>query len=177
MFAQLWHTGRASHVENTGGLTPVSASVNPEYWNDASKLVSTPSGWQQPSPHRALAIEEIPGIIEDYRKAAERAKAAGLMAWSCMGPTATCRRSSWTTAATTGRTRMADRLRTARAFSWRQWRALVSVWGGDRVAVRIAPGGTWNGMSDSKSAGAVWLSCRAVEPVLDWRICMWWSRA
>jgi NADH:flavin oxidoreductase / NADH oxidase family len=27
--------------------------------------------------------------------------------------------------------------------------ALVSVWGGHRVAVRIAPGGRWNGMSDS----------------------------
>jgi hypothetical protein len=27
--------------------------------------------------------------------------------------------------------------------------ALVSVWGGNRVAVRIAPVGRWNGMSDS----------------------------
>ena len=26
------------------------------------------------------------------------------------------------------------------------------VWGGDRVAVRIGPGGTWNGMSDSNSS-------------------------
>src|SRR6202047_3993435 len=28
-------------------------------------------------------------------------------------------------------------------------KALISVWGGDRVAVRIGPGGTWNGMADS----------------------------
>src|SRR5258708_20801749 len=27
--------------------------------------------------------------------------------------------------------------------------AMVSVWGGNRVAVRIAPSGTWNGVSDS----------------------------
>jgi NADH:flavin oxidoreductase / NADH oxidase family len=27
--------------------------------------------------------------------------------------------------------------------------ALISVWGANRVAVRIGPGGTWNGMSDS----------------------------
>jgi N-ethylmaleimide reductase len=46
------------------------------YWKDDSHLVSTPSGWVKPSPHRALDIAEIPGIIEDYRKAAERAKAA-----------------------------------------------------------------------------------------------------
>ena len=27
--------------------------------------------------------------------------------------------------------------------------ALISVWGSSRVAVRLGPGGTWNGMSDS----------------------------
>jgi len=76
MFAQLWHTGRSGHVETSGGSTPVSASVDPTYWQDKSHLVSTPSGWQQPSPHRALETAEIGGIVEDYRAAAERAKAA-----------------------------------------------------------------------------------------------------
>src|SRR5258708_13112994 len=76
MFSQLWHTGRASHVDTTKGITPVSSSVNPEYWQDPTILESTAHGWQQPSPHRALDIREIPEIVEDYRKAAERAKAA-----------------------------------------------------------------------------------------------------
>src|ERR1700692_2684194 len=39
IFAQLWHTGRSSHVEMTGGPAPVSASVNPSYWQDSSHLV------------------------------------------------------------------------------------------------------------------------------------------
>src|SRR5258708_2646950 len=77
MFSQLWHTGRASHLDSTNGATPVSSSVNPEYWQDSTIKDSTPHGWLQPSPHRALEIREIPGIVEDYRKAAERAKAAG----------------------------------------------------------------------------------------------------
>jgi N-ethylmaleimide reductase len=34
MFSQLWHTGRAGHVDSTKGATPVSSSVNPEYWQD-----------------------------------------------------------------------------------------------------------------------------------------------
>src|ERR1700726_1438217 len=76
MFSQLWHTGRASHGDTTN-ITPVSSSVNPEYWQDPTMLEATPQGWQQPSPHRALDIREIPQIVEDYRKAAERAKAAG----------------------------------------------------------------------------------------------------
>jgi N-ethylmaleimide reductase len=77
IFAQLWHTGRSSHVSVTGGPEPVSASVDPDYWSDPDKLTSTPRGWVQPSPHRALEISEIPGIVDDYRKAAERAKQAG----------------------------------------------------------------------------------------------------
>ena len=42
MFAQLWHTGRASHVSVTDGAIPVSASVNPSYWEDPNNLTSTP---------------------------------------------------------------------------------------------------------------------------------------
>lgn len=34
IFAQLWHPGRFSHVSLTGGAVPVSASVDPEYWQN-----------------------------------------------------------------------------------------------------------------------------------------------
>src|SRR5258708_27141459 len=76
MFSQLWHTGRSSHFEMTDGKEPVSASVNPGYWADKSHVLSTTRVWVRPSPHRALDTTAIPGIIADYRKAAERAKAA-----------------------------------------------------------------------------------------------------
>jgi hypothetical protein len=55
----------------------VAPSVILEYTQDSTPSVSTPSGWVKPSPHRALDISEIAGIVEDYRKAAERAKTAG----------------------------------------------------------------------------------------------------
>jgi N-ethylmaleimide reductase len=44
----------------TGGVQPVSASVIPSYWEDGSHLISTPRGWEKPSPHRALDVTEIP---------------------------------------------------------------------------------------------------------------------
>ena len=75
--AQLWHSGRSSHTAMTGGATPVSASVDPTYWENPNHLVSIPGGWVQPSPHRALAVDELVGIVEDYREAAKRAMAAG----------------------------------------------------------------------------------------------------
>ena len=149
MFSQLWHTGRTSHLETTGGLTPVSASVDPAYWNDASHLVSTPSGWKQPSPHRALEIPEIAGIIEEYRRAAERAKAAGFDGVELHSGNGylidqflqdgSNKRTDAYGGSFANRSRLLLEVVAA----------LVSVWGDDRVAVRIAPGGSWNGMSDS----------------------------
>ncbi|MCU1250767.1 MAG: NADH:flavin oxidoreductase, partial [Edaphobacter sp.] len=42
VFAQLWHTGRSSHSDNQDGNTPLSASVDPTYWEDPNHLVSAP---------------------------------------------------------------------------------------------------------------------------------------
>jgi N-ethylmaleimide reductase len=149
MFSQLWHTGRASHVDSTNGATPVSSSVNPEYWQDSTIQESTPDGWRQPSPHRALDITEIPGIVEEYRKAAQRAKAAGfdgveLHAGNGYLPDQFLQ---------DGINKRADMyggsIENRSRFLLQVVEALVSVWGGNRVAVRIAPSGTWNGVSDS----------------------------
>ena len=149
MFSQLWHTGRASHVEVTEGPAPVSASVNPSYWQDGDRLTSTPHGWVKPSPHRALEISEIHGIVEDYRKAAEHAKAAGFDGVELHGANGYLPDqflqdgSNQRTDAYGGS--IANRAR----FLLEVVQAMVSVWGGDRVGVRIAPSGSFNGMSDS----------------------------
>ncbi len=148
MFSQLWHTGRASHVDTTN-IIPVSSSVNPGYWQDPTILESTPQGWQQPSPHRALDIREIPSIVEDYRKAAERAKAAGfdgveLHAGNGYLP------DQFLQDGINKRTDMyGGSIENRSRFLLQVIDAMVSVGGANRVAVRIAPSGTWNGVSDS----------------------------
>ncbi len=69
---QLWHTGRISHPDLHGGALPVAPSaLRPEgqaFTSDGMKDHVTP---------RALASDEIPRIVEDYRHAACCAKAAG----------------------------------------------------------------------------------------------------
>jgi N-ethylmaleimide reductase len=149
MFSQLWHTGRSSNVETTGGSTPVTASVNPEYWSDASHLVSAPSGWVQPSPHRALAIAEIKNIVEDYRKAAERAKAAGFDGVELHSGNGYLLDQFLQDGSNKRTDEYGGSIENRSRFLLEVVEALVSVWGRDHVAVRIAPGGSWNGMSDS----------------------------
>jgi len=149
MFSQLWHTGRSSHSDNQDGNTPVSASVDPSYWEDPSHLVSSPGGWVQPSPHRALDISEIPGIVEDYRKAAARAKAArfdgvelhaanGYLLDQFLQDGSNKRTDSY-----------GGSIENRSRFLLEVVESITSVWGGGRVAVRIAPAGTWNHMRDS----------------------------
>jgi N-ethylmaleimide reductase len=149
MFAQLWHTGRSSHVAMTGGEMPVSASVDPSYWQNPKHLVSIPGGWTQPSPHRALTTQEIARIVEDYRRAAERAMDAGFDGVELHGANGYLidqflqdgcnKRSDEYGGSLENRTRLLADVA----------RAMVSVWGEGRVAVRIGPGGTWNSMCDS----------------------------
>ena len=73
LYLQLWHTGRASHSSFHGGALPVAPSaiaINGEG-------VHTVNGKEPHETPRALETDELPGIVEDYRRAAERAKAAG----------------------------------------------------------------------------------------------------
>jgi N-ethylmaleimide reductase len=73
IFLQLWHVGRISHVSLLpGGAAPVSSTARrPKAQTFAAQ------GFVDVSPPRALSDEEIPGLIEDYRRAARNALEAG----------------------------------------------------------------------------------------------------
>jgi N-ethylmaleimide reductase len=144
MFLQLWHTGRASHVDTLGGATPVAPSVVP-----FESQISTPSGWQQPSPHRPLDIAEIAGIVEDYRRAAKRAKAAGFDGVELHGANGYLPDQFLQDGSNKRTDAYGGSIENRSRFMLEILEAMVSVWGGDRVAVRIGPSGSFNGMSDS----------------------------
>ena len=70
---QLWHVGRISHVSlQPGGQAPVSSTARP-----AGTKTYIAGGFATCSPPRALATEEIPGVVEQYRRAALNALEAG----------------------------------------------------------------------------------------------------
>lgn len=75
-FCQLWHVGRASHPDyQLGGAAPVSASAVPV--GDGS-VVFTPRSEACPFPTpRALQLDEIPGLVQQFVDAARNAIAAG----------------------------------------------------------------------------------------------------
>jgi N-ethylmaleimide reductase len=149
IFSQLWHTGRSSHVSMTGGASPVSASVDPAYWQNAGHLTSTPGGWVSPSPHRALEIPEIAGIVEDYRKSAQNAVEAGFDGVELHAANGYLMDQFLQDGSNKRTDEYGGSIGNRSRFLLQVVAAMVSVWGGNRVAVRLGPGGRWNGMSDS----------------------------
>jgi N-ethylmaleimide reductase len=140
MISQLWHTGRSSHITMTGGQAPVSASVNPSYWQDPNHLISAPSGWVSPSPHRALTVAEIAGIVEDYRTAAQNAKRAGFDGIELHAANGYLVDQFLQDNSNKRTDEYAGSIENRSRFLLEIVRALTSVWAADRVAVRIGPG-------------------------------------
>ncbi|RFU49299.1 alkene reductase [Paraburkholderia sp. DHOC27] len=141
---QLIHGGRQSHVEMTGGLDPVAPSVVP-----FEGVALTKDGFVPASPHRALAIEEIADIVEDFRVAAVRAKKAGFDGVELHGANGYLV-DQFIQDGTNQRTdAYGGSLEKRVRFMREALEALISVYGADRVGVRISPSGEWGGISDS----------------------------
>jgi N-ethylmaleimide reductase len=144
IFLQLWHVGRQSHVSMTGGVAPLAPSAIP-----TEDLVFTKQGWVKTSPSRALEIFEIEEIVEQFRQGAIRAKAAGFDGVELHGANGylidqflqdgSNKRTDIYGGSIEHRTRLLLEVT----------EALVSVWRGDRVGVRLGPSGIFGSMSDS----------------------------
>ncbi len=73
IYLQLWHVGRISDPQLLGGQLPVApSSIQPD---GHVSLLRPKRAYVTP---RALTTEEIPGIVEAYRQAAENARHAAL---------------------------------------------------------------------------------------------------
>lgn len=74
IFIQLWHVGRVSHpsLQPSGALPVAPSAIRPQ-----GTTAYTEAGFQPCVTPRALEADEIPGIIEDYCRAAKQALAAG----------------------------------------------------------------------------------------------------
>jgi N-ethylmaleimide reductase len=132
---QLWHVGRFSHVSlQEGGAAPVAPSAL-----RAGGETYIEGGFAAPSEPRALALDEIPGIIEDYRHAARNARAAGFDGVEVHSANnylleqfirdSTNHRSDRYGGSIENRTRLSVEVSTA----------VAEIFGADRVGVRLSP--------------------------------------
>jgi len=145
IFLQLWHVGRISHssLQEDGGL-PVSASAIRPRGN--ATTAAGPKPFETP---RALKTNEIPGIIGQFRRAAENALMAGFdgveihaangyLLDQFLRDNTNFRTDGY------GGSRK-NRMRLLSEVT----EAVTNIWGGDRVGVRLSPVNTFNDISDT----------------------------
>lgn len=155
---QLWHMGRLVHPVFLGGEPPVSASAT-----CAPGHAHTPTGRRDYQPARELPIEEIARVVEDYRKAAENALEAGFDGVQLHGANGylvdqflrdgTNLRTDEYGGTPENRTR----------FMREVLEALVSVWGAERVGIRLSPNGETQGCDDSDPAATFGAAAKVIE--------------
>lgn len=76
--AQLWHVGRVSHTSlQAGNAAPVAPSAITAKSKTYVINADGTGGFVETSAPRALELAELPGIVEDFRKAARGAVDAG----------------------------------------------------------------------------------------------------
>ena len=148
IMVQLSHAGRATSSA-IGGITPVSASVDPKFWANQAIVVSTADGFSLPSPHRALEAEEIPEVVEQFRVAAENAKRAGFDGIEIQAGQGHLVEQFLQDGSNKRTDLYGGSIENRERFLIKIIEATTKVWGPGRVGVRISPSSTFNGMSDS----------------------------
>ena len=145
IFLQIWHGGRACHSLLNGGAQPVSASPIAITGSE----IYTPQGMKPYETPRELRDDEIPAIVEGFRKAAENAKRAGFDGVEIHGANGYLidqflRDGSNTRSGPYGGG-IANRARLLLEIT----AAVCGVFGPGRVGVRISPLNSYNAMVDS----------------------------
>jgi N-ethylmaleimide reductase len=146
---QLWHGGRACHPLLNGGAQPVAPSATPIMGDE----VHTPEGKKPYVTPRELRDDEIPGIIEGFRLAAENAKAAGFDAVEVHGANGYLLDEFLRDGANQRSGPYGGSLENRARLMLEVVDAVCGVWGADRVGLRISPLNSYNSMIDSDPVG------------------------
>ena len=148
IFIQLWHVGRVSHVSlQPGGAQPVAPSAIA-----AKTKTFIETGFAETSEPRALRLDEIPGLIADYAKAAENAKRAGFDGIEIHGANGYLI-DQFLKDGTNQRTDCYGQTIENRArFALEVTDAILGVWDKNRVGIRLSPVSPANNATDSHPA-------------------------
>jgi N-ethylmaleimide reductase len=148
IFLQLWHVGRASHPDFQGGKLPVAPSALP-----VEGEVFTSRGRKRILMPRALELAEIPGIIEQYRKGAENAKASGFDGVELHGANGYLLDQFLRDGSNRRTDEYGGSVENRARLPLEVTKAVIGVWGSARVGYKISPHFPFLSMSDTNPRG------------------------
>lgn len=150
MFAQLWHVGRVSHPDNTGGVQPISSSA----LKAENVKVFVDNGKQEPGfvdvvMPREMTKADIKAVVEEYRQAALNAMEAGFDGIELHAANGYLINQFIDSEANNRTDEYGGSIENRLRFLGEVVAALVEAVGADRVGVRLAPLTSLNGTVDA----------------------------
>lgn len=145
MFLQLWHVGRLSHslVQPNAALPVAPSAIK------ADGEIFTYEGLKSYETPRALELDEIPGIVADFRQAAENAKLAGFDGVEIHGANGYLIDQFLRDGTNTRTDAYGGSVENRIRFIKEIVEAVIPVFGADRVGVRLSPNFNIFSISDS----------------------------
>lgn len=159
IFLQLWHVGRQSHPDlQPGGALPVAPSaigaVGEAFTDTGPKPYPVP---------RALELDEIAGVVAEYRQGAALALAAGFDGVEVHGANGYLPDQFLHSGSNTRNDQYGGGIENRARFLLEVVEAVCAVWGGGRVGVRLSPSGAYGSMHDSDPAATFGHVARALN--------------
>jgi len=144
IFMQLMHSGRVSHPSLLNGATPVAPSaIKPEgqAW--------TPVGQVDFVTPRALSVEEIAGVVDEYRQATRRALEAGFDGVELHGASGYLPEQFLSSGSNQRQDQYGGSVENRARFVLQVLDAMVAEAGADRVGIKISPEMNYNSITDA----------------------------
>lgn len=147
--AQLWHVGRVSHESFHDGDLPVSASALPYRNRTTIKGEDgTPQRADCPTP-RALSVEDIKAVVDDYRAATVNAREAGFDLVEIHGAHGYLLHQFMSADSNHRDDEYGGSIENRARLTLEVLDAVIGAWDADHVGVRISPLGIFNGLDDT----------------------------
>ena len=144
IFLQLWHSGRVAHPSLLNGKLPVAPSAIA-----GEGTLHTPIGKVTLETPRALETHEIPEVVEQFRKGAVNAMAAGFDGIELHGAFGYLIDQFLQDGSNQRTDEYGGSIENRARFLLEIMEAVTGVCGGEKVGIKLSPSNTFYGMKDS----------------------------
>jgi N-ethylmaleimide reductase len=145
IYVQLWHMGRVSHPNFLGGRLPIGPSAI-----TAEGETYTPNGKQPYVKPRAMDLDEIPLVTEEYARAARLAREAWFDGVEIHAANGYLIDQFLRSSSNLRTDRYGGSVENRTRFLAEVTEAVTRAWTSDHVGVRLSPTNPYNGMHDSE---------------------------
>jgi N-ethylmaleimide reductase len=163
IFLQLWHVGRVSHSSfQPGGVLPVAPSAVPIADLTGMTAHGKPEPYETP---RALETDEVADVVESFRQAAGNAMEAGFDGVEVHGANGYLIEQFLQSRTNLRTDQYGGSIANRARFLMEIMRAVIDVWGADRVGVRLTPYGIANGSGEADPMPLYTHVVKALQPL------------